>query len=73
MNYETEIITCNTCGKSDTRFHTNTFVQRMWKDGDKYFGSPLTRGHIVISGNACFTHAMSQADKQFYVGKVQTW
>ena len=63
MNYFDKEITCSTCGVTKSRFDKT--VQQMWLAGDKYDGSPVKRGHIVITDNACFTHAMAQATSHF--------
>lgn len=70
-----KVITCSHCGKAETRNHPGgrhgyngslggyTNVQRMYTDGERYYGSPLTSrmGGIIISGDSCSACVRSQA------------
>lgn len=74
IKLRSEVITCVHCGKAETRNHPGgrpgfgslggyTDVQRMFKDGSRYYGSPLTSrmGSIIVQGDSCFSCVMVQA------------
>lgn len=62
MSYFDKEITCSTCGMTAPRF--DKFMQTMWASGDKYSGTPIRRGHIVISKDSCFFHAVAEANER---------
>jgi len=46
-------ITCQTCGTTATKYHNGTSVQRMYLDGERYYGSPIKQGSIIVKRNSC--------------------
>ena len=73
-----KVITCDTCGESATRNYPGngsgslggyTDVQRMYTDGTRYYGSPLSSrmGSIIVQGNACGACVRSQAQDKVRV------
>jgi len=80
-----KVITCSHCGVSQTRNHPGgrpgygslggyTDVQRMYTDGERYYGSPLTSrmGGIIITGDSCSACVRSQAQGKVNVLSVMT-
>jgi hypothetical protein len=74
INFRSMVITCSHCGKSETRNHPGgrpgygslggyTDVQRMYTDGERYYGSPLTSrmGSIIVDGDSCASCVRNQA------------
>ncbi len=56
-----EIVTCDTCGRSGSRYSSN--VQMFHSDGERYYGSPLTSrmGSIIVKGTVCGGCVRNQA------------
>lgn len=57
-------ITCQTCGTTATKFHNGTTVQRMYSDGERYYGSPIKAGSIIVKGNSCGSCVRVQATER---------
>ena len=62
-----EIVTCDTCGRSGSRYSSN--VQMFHSDGERYYGSPLTSrmGSIIVKGTVCGACVRSQAQDKVRV------
>ena len=62
-----EIVTCDTCGCSGSRYSSN--VQMFHSDGERYYGSPLTSrmGSIIVKGTVCGACVRSQAQDKVRV------
>lgn len=56
-----EIVTCETCGRSGSRYVSN--VQMFHSDGERYYGSPLkaNMGSIIVQGMVCGSCVRAQA------------
>lgn len=80
INLRSMVITCSHCGKSETRNHPGgrpgygslggyTDVQRMYTDGERYYGSPLTSrmGSIIVDGDSCASCVRAQASDKVRV------
>jgi hypothetical protein len=80
-----EIITCSHCGKAESRNHPGgrpgygsvggyTDVQRMYKDGERYYGSPLkaNMGSIIIQGDSCGSCVRAQAGDKVRVLSIMS-
>ena len=80
-----EIITCSHCGKAESRNHPGgrpgygslggyTDVQRMYKDGERYYGYPLTSrmGSIIVQGDSCTSCVHKQAQGKVNVLSVMS-
>ena len=57
-------ITCQTCNKVATKYHNGTTVQRMYLDGERYYGSPIKAGSIIVKGDACGACVRVQATQR---------
>jgi 2-keto-4-pentenoate hydratase len=76
INFRSQVITCATCGKVATRNHKGgrngfdgtvggyTNVTQMYSDGQRYYGSPLRAGSIIIKGDACGSCVRAQAGQR---------
>jgi uncharacterized protein CbrC (UPF0167 family) len=53
MRNEMNEITCQTCGTTASKYITGTTIQRMYLDGERYYGYPLKQGSIIVNGNSC--------------------
>ena len=66
-------ITCQTCSKVATKYHNGTTVQRMYLDGERYYGSPIKQGSIIIKGNSCGSCVRVQArERNALIGTVSS-
>lgn len=56
-----EIVTCETCGRSGSRYVSN--VQMFHGEGERYYGSPLkaNMGSIIVKGLSCGSCVRAQA------------
>jgi uncharacterized protein CbrC (UPF0167 family) len=66
-------ITCQTCGTTATQYHEGTTVQRMYLDGERYYGSPIKQGSIIVKGNSCGSCVRVQArERNALIGTVSS-
>jgi hypothetical protein len=54
-----EIVTCETCERSGSRYSQN--VQMFYSDGERYYGSPIKQGSIIVQGLSCGNCVRTQA------------
>jgi hypothetical protein len=54
-----EIVTCETCERSGSRYSQN--VQMFYSDGERYYGSPIKQGSIIVQGLSCGSCVRVQA------------
>ena len=62
-----EIVTCDTCGRSGSRYLSN--VQMFHSEGERYYGSPLRNGmgSIIVQGTVCSSCVRVQAQSKVNV------
>jgi hypothetical protein len=73
--FRSKVITCSHCGVSQTRNHPGrgiggyTDVQRMYTDGERYYGSPLSSrmGSVIVDGDSCGGCVRKQAQDKVRV------
>ena len=54
-----EIVTCETCERTGSRYSQN--VQMFYSDGERYYGSPIKQGSIIVQGLSCGNCVRTQA------------
>jgi hypothetical protein len=54
-----EIVTCETCERTGSRYSQN--VQMFYGEGERYYGSPLRQGSIIVQGLSCGNCVRTQA------------
>jgi hypothetical protein len=54
-----EIVTCETCERTGSRYSQN--VQMFYGEGERYYGSPLKQGSIIVQGMSCGNCVRTQA------------
>jgi hypothetical protein len=57
-----EIVTCETCERTGSRYSQN--VQMFYSDGERYYGSPLKQGSIIVEGMSCGNCVRTQANSR---------